>query len=176
VTAVVWSIGSNLGERLDQLRVPARQAPFYGVDVRSVSPVYETEPVGGPAQPTYLNAVVLADTELSPYALLAVAHAIEQAAGRERAERWGPRTLDVDIVSYGDGQYDGAGAAEALGLPQLWLPHPRAHERAFVLVPWLDVDPQARLTGHGRVAELVARLDTGGVHRRDDLGVAWTPP
>jgi 2-amino-4-hydroxy-6-hydroxymethyldihydropteridine diphosphokinase len=166
---VVLSIGANLGERFAQLKIPVRQSLHYGLRLRAASPVYETDPVGGPPQPAYLNAVLLAETDLSPYALLAVAHELEQAAGREPCERWGPRTLDVDIVAYGDEEYDGPPVGDGFGLPDLTIPHPRAAERAFVLVPWLDADPDAVLPGCGRVAELLAGLDTSGVRRRDDL-------
>src|SRR6185503_4423813 len=106
----------------------------------------------------YLNAVALVSAELPAAGLLGLAHVVEAACRRERAVRWGPRTLDVDIVAF-----DRLRSAD----PQLTLPHPRAHERAFVLVPWLDVDPSAELPGHGPVAGLVAGLDRSGVARRD---------
>ncbi|MDQ1712168.1 MAG: dihydroneopterin aldolase / 2-amino-4-hydroxy-6-hydroxymethyldihydropteridine diphosphokinase [Frankiaceae bacterium] len=154
------SLGANLGDRLAALRTAV--ALLAGsVTVDAVSPVYETAPVGGPDQPDYLNAVVLVTTSLPPPALLALAHAVESAAGRERAERWGPRTLDVDVIAYDDLVSDE---------PALTLPHPRAHERAFVLRPWLDVDPAAALPGRGPVAALLAAAG-GEVRRRDDLAV-----
>jgi 2-amino-4-hydroxy-6-hydroxymethyldihydropteridine diphosphokinase len=128
--------------------------------VLAISPVYQTAPVGGPAQPDYLNAVLIAATGLGPHELLAATHAIEQTCGRVRAERFGPRTLDIDIISY---------AAEISTDPVLTLPHPRAHERAFVLAPWHDIDPAASLPGHGAVRDLLAGLDTGGVRREPDL-------
>jgi 2-amino-4-hydroxy-6-hydroxymethyldihydropteridine diphosphokinase len=170
VTAVVLSVGSNLGDRLENLRIPVLQAAYYGLRLRCGSPVYETAPIGGPPQPPYLNAVLLADTELPPYAVLAAAHAVEQSAGRQRGQRWGPRTLDVDIVAYGEQAY--IGPPPGSGLSELTIPHPRAAERAFVLVPWLDADPDAVLPGRGRVAELVRALDLSGVRRRDDLDLA----
>jgi 2-amino-4-hydroxy-6-hydroxymethyldihydropteridine diphosphokinase len=105
--------------------------------------------VGGPDQPDYYNAVLLARTTLPPAGVLAAAHAAEAARQRTREVRWGPRTLDVDIISYGTVVSDD---------PELTLPHPRAHERAFVLVPWHDADPAAELPGHGPVAGLIARL------------------
>lgn len=155
---VVLSLGSNLGDRLAHLQT--------GVDVvherlgiLGVSPVYETAPVGGPPQDDYLNAVVLTAVE-RPWDALEAARAAEEACARQRLERWGPRTLDVDVVSVDDVVSDDA---------ELTLPHPRARERAFVLAPWLDVDAAAQLAGHGEVARLLATLDTTGVRRRADL-------
>jgi 2-amino-4-hydroxy-6-hydroxymethyldihydropteridine diphosphokinase len=160
VSRAVLSLGSNLGDRLAHLR-DGLATLATGVTVDAVSPVYETAPVGGPEQPEYLNAVVLVTTDLPPYELLALAHRAEAAAGRERAERWGPRTLDVDVVAYDDLVSDD---------PGLTLPHPRAHERAFVLRPWLDVDPGATLPGQGRVSRFFDTLNDG-VRRRDDLAL-----
>jgi dihydroneopterin aldolase / 2-amino-4-hydroxy-6-hydroxymethyldihydropteridine diphosphokinase len=114
-----------------------------GLDVVAVSPLALTEPVGGPDQPSYLNAVVVARTTLGPRAVLALAHEVEQRAGRERSLRWGPRTLDVDVIQYGAGRGDGGAVLSAD--PELTLPHPRASERAFVLWPWAQADPGARL-------------------------------
>ena len=129
-------IGTNLGDRLAylQLAVDALAAAD-GVQVVAASPVYETVPVGGPEQPDYLNAVVAVDTALSPRALLRLANTIEAAAERVRTVRWGPRTLDVDVLLVGDEQVDE---------PDLVVPHPRMHERAFVLVPLADLDPAWR--------------------------------
>jgi 2-amino-4-hydroxy-6-hydroxymethyldihydropteridine diphosphokinase len=129
-------------------------------DVLAISPVYETAPVGGPAQSDYLNAVLIAGTGLAPLDLLAGTQRIEADFGRirvEGAERFGPRTLDIDIISYDD---------QISGDPVLTLPHPRAHERAFVLVPWHDIDPAAILPRRGPVAALLARLDRHGVRRQ----------
>lgn len=151
---IVLSLGSNVGDRLGFLRgglASLRQR----LAVTAVSPVYETAPVGGPEQGPYLNAVVLADAD-DPQAALDAAHAAERAAGRTREVRWGPRTLDVDVVTAGDVCSDD---------PALTLPHPRAHERAFVLAPWLDVDPEADLPGHGPVAALLVALGSDGVER-----------
>jgi 2-amino-4-hydroxy-6-hydroxymethyldihydropteridine diphosphokinase len=122
--------------------------------VLAISPVYETAPVGGPAQPDYLNAVLLVQTGLPARDLLDAIHAIEASFGRVRAERFGPRTLDIDIICY---------AGQVSDDPELTLPHPRAHERAFVLAPWLDIDPAAELPGHGPAAGLLAGLDRAGV-------------
>ena len=161
VRRAVLALGSNLGDRLATLQsaVDALLATP-GVNGVAVSPVYETEPVGGPEQPDYLNAVLLVDTSLSPRALMQRALSVEDEQGRVRGERWGPRTLDVDVVSVGDLTVDE---------PDLHLPHPRAHERAFVLVPWVDVDPSARLPELGPVADLLGRLGGDGVRPRPDL-------
>jgi 2-amino-4-hydroxy-6-hydroxymethyldihydropteridine diphosphokinase len=121
--------------------------------------VYETEPVGGPAQDPYLNAVALV-APVPPARLLAAARGAEQEAGRVRDVRWGPRTLDVDVIHVPGVVSDD---------PELTLPHPRAHERAFVLAPWLDLDPGATLPGYGRAADLLKGIGTPGIRRLDDL-------
>lgn len=158
--AVVVALGSNLGDRLGLLQGAVDGlAATPGVRVVAVSGVYETDPVGGPDQPDYLNAVALLDTGLSAPDLLRRALDLEAAAGRERRERWGPRTLDVDLVRCGD---------EVRHANQLTLPHPRAASRAFVLLPWIDVDPDAVLP-EGRVADLLSALDLAGVRHRPDL-------
>jgi len=157
----VLAIGSNLGDRMGSLQGAVNSlADTPEVWLTAVSPVYETDPVGGPEQPDYLNAVVLVEGDLAPRALLERSLTVEAAFARTRDVRWGPRTLDVDVVAVGDLR-----VAE----PDLLLPHPRAAERAFVLVPWLDVDPDAALPGAGRVADLLAGLDLSGVRRRTDL-------
>ena len=157
MTAVVIALGSNLGDRQDILQGAVDAiVGLPGVRVTAVSPVYETAPVGGPAQPDYLNAVVLAATALPARDLLDRLHEIEAAFDRVRLVRWGPRTLDLDIIVFGDERSDN---------PELTLPHRRAHERAFVLAPWHDVDPDAALPGHGPVAELLARADRTGLRR-----------
>ena len=144
----VIALGSNLGDRLEHLRAAVRELGGAG-EVVAVSPVYSTAPVGGPDQPDYLNAVVVLDTHLPAHELLEECHHLEDAAGRVRVERWGPRTLDLDLIAY-----DGVASDD----PDLTLPHPRAAERAFVLRPWLDVDPAATLAGVP-VASLLAALD-----------------
>ena len=161
VRRAVLALGSNQGDRRAVLQgaVDALAATT-GLVVVAVSPVYETDPVGGPEQPDYLNAVVLGETALPPRVLLARAHEVEAMFGRVRGVRWGPRTLDVDVIVVGD-----LVVADA----DLQVPHPRAHERAFVLVPWLDVDPAAALPGHGQVADLLAGVDRSGVRPRDDV-------
>jgi 2-amino-4-hydroxy-6-hydroxymethyldihydropteridine diphosphokinase len=161
--SVVLALGSNLGDRRDILQgcVDAI-ARISEVQVMAVSPVYETVPVGGPPQPDYLNAVALVRTTLASRALLNRLHEVEAAFDRVRQVRWGPRTLDIDIISV-----DGEVSAD----PELTLPHPRAHERAFVLAPWHGVDPDAVLPGHGPVAELLASVDQSGI-RRSEVALA----
>lgn len=158
----VIAFGSNLGDRLGYLQggVDALlDTP--GTILLAQSRVYETDPVGGPeGSPAYLNAVVVVETKMPPRHLLDRAHAIEEAFERSRVEHWGPRTLDVDIVAVDDQVVDEA---------DLSVPHPYAHERAFVLIPWLDADPDAELTGHGRVVDLVAKLDRHGVREAGEL-------
>ena len=155
---VVLALGSNLGDRLANLqRGVDVLCTEPGLDQVAVSPVYETAPVGGPAQqPDYLNAVLTAATSLPARALLDRARAAEQAAGRVRGPRWGPRTLDVDVIVY---------AGVVSDDPELTLPHPRAGERAFVLAPWHDLDPGAVLPGRGTVAGLLAAAGTDSVRR-----------
>ena len=159
----VLALGTNLGDRSATLqgavRALAAQPQLRVVDV---SAVYETDPVGGPEQPPYLNAVALVETTLGAEALLAAAQRVEAAYGRVRDVRWGARTLDVDLVALGD---------EVRSTSRLTLPHPRAHVRGFVLVPWLDVDPDAVVAGHGRVADLVAGLDVSGVRPTDQISL-----
>ncbi|WP_235462852.1 MULTISPECIES: 2-amino-4-hydroxy-6-hydroxymethyldihydropteridine diphosphokinase [Frankia] len=146
----VLSLGSNLGDRLGRLSAAVHRLDR-ALGVLAGSPVYETAPVGGPEQDDYLNAVVLV-RPAPPRDLLEVVREVEERAARVRAVRWGPRTLDVDVIAIGDLRSDD---------PEILVPHPRAHLRAFVCVPWLDVDPEATLPGHGRVADLVARMAAG---------------
>lgn len=147
-------LGSNLGDRHGFLQTALDALVASGCGVVGVSRVYETAPVGGPEQGPYLNAVVRVETDLGPWEVLALAHAIEDAAGRVREERWGPRTLDVDVL-----RYEGFESADAA----LTLPHPRMHERAFVLVPLADVDPSVSLAG----------VDTSGVVLVPDLTLTY---
>lgn len=159
----VISLGSNLGNRLESLQSAVDAlADTPGLKVKAVSPVYETAPwgEGTEGQPTYFNAVVVVKTTLPPSSLLERGHAIEEALERVRDERWGPRPIDVDIVAYQGVVSDD---------PKLTLPHPRAHERAFVLVPWHDIDPTAEVPGHGTVDQLLAAVGTEGVVPRPDL-------
>jgi len=161
----VLAIGSNLGERLNNLQGAVNSlADTPEVWVTAVSPVYETAPIDTPdGSEDFLNAVVLADTTLSARTLLERALAIEDAYGRERTEEAGsPRTLDVDLIVVGDRRAHDE---------DLLLPHPRAHERAFVLAPWYDVEPDAELLDHGPVAELLEKASEQSVSRRDDLSL-----
>jgi 2-amino-4-hydroxy-6-hydroxymethyldihydropteridine diphosphokinase len=161
MTRAVLSLGSNLGDRVGHLR--AAVAGFAGVLV-AVSPVYETAPWGGVEQGDFLNAVLVVDDPgADVWSWLRRGQALENASGRVREVRWGPRTLDVDVVSVDDVRSEH---------PGLVLPHPGTVKRATVLRPWLDVDPGAVLPGHGSVAELLDALGpdaVAGMRRRDDL-------
>lgn len=161
---IVIALGANL---LDPAATVARTAQRLrrgrGLRGVRVSPLYRTSPVGGPEQPDFVNAVLVGRTSHSAPSVLTLLQEMEAGAGRVRGERWGPRTLDLDLVQYGDPVQDSDVRSRD---PELELPHPRAHERAFVLVPWLAVDPSAVLRVGARVrsvAELVAELDTSGV-------------
>ncbi|MFE2426718.1 2-amino-4-hydroxy-6-hydroxymethyldihydropteridine diphosphokinase [Streptomyces sp. NPDC059373] len=159
----VLSLGSNLGNRAETLQgaIDALE-DTPGVRVKKISPVYETEPWGVEpgSQPNYFNAVVVVKTTLPPSSLLERGRAIEDAYARTRTERWGARTIDVDIVAYQDVVSDD---------PELTLPHPRAHQRAFVLAPWHDVDPAAELPGLGAVGQLLATVGRDSVQARADV-------
>jgi 2-amino-4-hydroxy-6-hydroxymethyldihydropteridine diphosphokinase len=152
MSRAVLSLGANLGDRAAALRTAITALKDDGLVARSV--LYETPPWGPVEQPPYLNAIAIVRGPRDPGGWLALAHELEQAAGRTRDVRWGPRTLDVDVVTITDDD----GAPVRCDDPELTLPHPRAHERAFVLVPWLTLDPGAELPGRGRVADLVAAL------------------
>ncbi len=158
------AIGSNIGERLTHLQEAVDQLASLG-EVIAVSAIYETDPVGGPEQQDFLNAVVVLETELDPVALLNAGHLIEQNAHRERIEHWGPRTLDVDVLAFDQ---------QVINNAEITLPHPRAHERGFVLVPWNDVDPDFNLVGYGRISELVTRVDISGVRLSTNSHLTFT--
>jgi 2-amino-4-hydroxy-6-hydroxymethyldihydropteridine diphosphokinase len=170
----VVAFGGNLGHRLENIQSALDAlVDTPGLSVEAVSPVYETEPFGGfpddpgyvdlRGQPKYLNAVAVLTTDLPPHTLLERAQAIEQALHRVRDEPWGARTIDVDIVAY-----DELISHDAT----LTVPHPRAHERAFVLAPWSDVEPEARIPGRGPISVLLGALGpVNGVERRDDLAL-----
>ena len=144
-TSAYLALGANLGDRLEQLREAVRLlAEKDGVEVVRSSRVFETEPVG-PPQPAYLNAVVEVRTTLEPRQLLEAAQAVESALGRVRAERWGPRTIDVDILTFDDRTVDE---------PDLEIPHPRMHERGFVLVPLGELDDDPMLPGGRSLTEI----------------------
>ena len=163
MTRTVLALGSNLGDRLANLQggLDALLAGP-GLTAVAVSGVYETAPVGGPEQPDYLNAVLVADTTLPAAALLRRCQQAEAAFHRVREVVWGPRTLDVDIIVYGDVVSDD---------PDLTLPHPRAAQRAFVLAPWLEADPGAAIPGQGPVPGLLARAGRAGLRRCDDVAL-----
>lgn len=172
VRRVVIGLGGNIGD-VPQTLQSAIDALLDtpGVAPVRVSAVFQTRAVGGPGgQPDHLNAVLLLDTALSPARLLDRVEVIEAALGRVRAteaETDGPRTVDLDILSIGD---------RVISTAELTVPHPRAHSRAFVLVPWVDVDPDAVIPGRGRVADLAAALERepGDVEARPDLTL-WLP-
>jgi 2-amino-4-hydroxy-6-hydroxymethyldihydropteridine diphosphokinase len=164
VSRAVLSLGSNLGDRLGYLRGAVDAVRPWLV---AVSGVYETKPWGVEEQPDFLNAVcIVEDPARDHWAWLRIGQAAEQAAGRVREQRWGPRTLDVDIVTV-----DGVRSDD----PELLLPHPGTPDRASVLVPWLEIEPAAVLPGHGSLVELLAlrpESDRAGVVRRPDLSLA----
>ncbi len=136
----------------------------FRAELVAVSPVYETAPWGGVEQDDFLNAVLVVEAEgADEWYWLRRGQELEQRAGRQRLVRWGPRVLDVDVVTVDD---------VASEHPDLLLPHPGTPERATVLLPWLDVEPGAELPGRGPVRDLLAGLSTEGVHRRDDLKLA----
>jgi 2-amino-4-hydroxy-6-hydroxymethyldihydropteridine diphosphokinase len=144
----VVALGANIGSPREQMDVAVallREA----TEVIAVSTYFVTKPVGGPEQPDYLNAVCILESELPALDLLAVLQGIEKSLGRERDVRWGPRTIDLDLIQYGSLL---SAAAE------LELPHPRAHERRFVLEPWFEIEPDAILLTHGKISELLAQL------------------
>ena len=156
---VAFGLGANLGDRVAALQGAVDVVAPHLRDA-AVSAVYETAPVGGPEQPDYANAVLVGDSAAEPAELLALAHSAEQAWERTRDIRWGPRTLDVDLLVVGDVTSDD---------PVLTLPHPRAAERAFVLVPWAEADPAAALPDGRLVVDLAASVTPDGVRRRDDV-------
>ena len=143
---VAFGLGANLGDPSEALQGAVDVIAPFLTNV-AVSSVYDTSPVGGPDQPDYANAVIVGDSDAAPDLLLALAHRAEDAWNRTRGVRWGPRTLDVDVLVVGDVVSDD---------PRLTLPHPRAHERGFVLIPWAEADPDAELPDGRRVAALAA--------------------
>ncbi|MCX6453665.1 MAG: 2-amino-4-hydroxy-6-hydroxymethyldihydropteridine diphosphokinase [Actinobacteria bacterium] len=144
----VIALGSNLGNR--ELNIDSAVAEIAKIiEVTHLSTNHETDPVGGPDQPKYLNAVLIAESFLTPEELLKALLAIESRLGRVREIHWGPRTIDLDLIIVDD---------EKIDSPDLVLPHPRAHERRFVLEPWAEIDPEAVLPGRGRVEEILLRI------------------
>ena len=165
ISKVVLSLGSNLG---DSAVILQEAVEFLGdtpdLALVDVSPVYQTTPVGGPPQDDFLNLVVVAETTMEPLTILDRCAAIEQNFGRTREIPDGPRTLDIDVIMVGKRISEG----------DIELPHPRAHERAFVLVPGLDIDPNGEIAGQGPIADLIDDVDTSLVNRRDDIVITFT--
>ena len=144
----IIALGANIGDpkvQMDLAVAMLREA----TDVISVSEYFSTKPVSDIEQPDYLNAVCIAESDLPALDLLSVLHGIEKALGRERLEKWGPRTIDLDLIQYG---------SLLSSADELTLPHPRAHERRFVLEPWVSIDPEAILLTHGKISELLVQL------------------
>jgi 2-amino-4-hydroxy-6-hydroxymethyldihydropteridine diphosphokinase len=144
----VIALGANIGnpqEQMDLAVVLLRES----LEVSAVSSYFTTAPVGGPEQLDYLNAVCIAESDLPAADLLALLHGIEKVLGRERIEHWGPRTIDLDLIQYG---------ALLSYADELLLPHPRAHERRFVLEPWFEIEPDALLLTHGKISDLLEQL------------------
>ena len=144
----VVALGANLEEPRKAIEL-AIELLKQSTDVTAISSLYETAPVGGPQQDNYINAVVILESELPAADLLALLHGIEKSMGRVRQERWGPRVIDLDLIQYG---------ALLSKSEELMLPHPRAHERRFVLEPWQEIDPEAILLTHGRIDQLLEQL------------------
>jgi len=144
----VIALGANLGnpqENIDLALALLKDA----TEITAISSMYVTKPVGGPAQPDYINAVALAESDLPAADFLSMLHGIETALGRERIEHWGPRTIDLDLIQYG---------SILSYSDELLLPHPRAHERRFVIEPWHEIDPDGILLTHGRIDALLRTL------------------
>jgi len=157
LATVYFGLGANLGDRAANLRAACRRLQESGVRIERCSSLYETEPWGVAEQPRYLNAVCRGETALPPRALLALAKDIERDLQRTPTVRYGPRTIDVDILLYDDLR---------LETRDLTIPHPRLSERPFVLVPLAEIAPDLRLPGSDRsVRELLGEMDTGGVVR-----------
>ena len=144
----VVALGANIGNPQEQMDL-AISLLREATDLIAVSSYYTTKPVGGPEQPDYLNAVCILESDLPALDLLSLLHGIEKSLGRERIEKWGPRTIDLDLIQYG-GLLSKA--------DELELPHPRAHERRFVLEPWHEIEPDAVLLTHGKISSLLEQL------------------
>ena len=144
----VVALGANIGNPSEQMDLAIAMLKE-ATDVIAVSAYYITKPVGGPEQPDYINAVCILESDLPALDLLSLLQGIEKSLGRERIERWGPRTIDLDLIQYG---------SLLSKAEELELPHPRAHERRFVLEPWHEIEPDAVLLTHGKISELLAQL------------------
>ena len=144
----VVALGANIGNPKEQMDLAVAMLRE-STDVIAVSSYYSTKPVGGPEQPDYINAVCILESDLPAMDLLSLLHGIEKSLGRERIERSGPRTIDLDLIQYG---------ALLSSAAELELPHPRAFERRFVLEPWHEIEPDALLLTHGKISELLEQL------------------
>ena len=144
----VVALGANIGMPSEQMNLAIAMLKE-ATEVIAISTFYTTKPVGGPEQPDYINAVCILESELPALDLLSLLQGIEKSLGRERIERWGPRTIDLDLIQYG---------SLLSKAEELELPHPRAHERRFVIEPWHEIEPDAVLLTHGKISELLAQL------------------
>jgi len=144
----VIALGANIGDPKAQMDLAVAML-HEATEVISVSEYFSTKPVSDIEQPDYLNAVCIVESELPALDLLSLLHGIEKALGRERLEKWGPRTIDLDLIQYG---------SLLSSADELTLPHPRAHERRFVLEPWISIDQEAILLTHGKISELLEQL------------------
>jgi len=144
----VVALGANIGNPREQIELAISMLRAT-TDVTAVSSLHTSKPVGGPEQPDYINAVCILESDLPAADLLSLLHGIEKTLGRERLERWGPRTIDLDLIQYG-GLLSSAAELE--------LPHPRAHERRFVLEPWFEIEADAILLTHGKISHLLEQL------------------
>ena len=144
----VIALGANIGNPKEQMDLAVAMLQE-ATDLKLVSKYYSTKPVSDIAQPDYLNAVCIVESDLPALDLLALLHGIEKTLGRERNEKWGPRTIDLDLIQYG---------SLLSSADELKLPHPRAHERLFVIEPWHSIEPDGILLTHGKISELLAQL------------------
>jgi 2-amino-4-hydroxy-6-hydroxymethyldihydropteridine diphosphokinase len=151
----VVALGSNLGDRFDYLQKAVNEInSLTDIEILEISSVYDTLPVGGPEQGNYLNAVATLNTKFEAEELLLKLLLIELNLGRQREIAWGPRTIDLDLIWFED---------QTINLENLVLPHPRAHERCFVIKPWLEIEPKARI-GNTEIREFLKNLDCSGVN------------
>ena len=144
----VIALGANMEEPEEAVEIAIALLKD-STELMARSSIYVTKPIGGPPQPDYVNAVCIVESELPASDLLSLLHGIERSMGRVRIEKWGPRVIDLDLIQYGSILSEDK---------DLWLPHPRAHERRFVLEPWLEIEPKAVLINQGRVSEILAQL------------------